>query len=80
MKPTCFVVFPQDLDLFPIPERRIILPVKMKIKYSTYVALTAGDTLEASTATLVTDMVQRNSESDLAAMHTADLVCVLCGR
>ncbi|CAM9823299.1 unnamed protein product, partial [Ectocarpus fasciculatus] len=63
----------KDLDLFPIPERRIILPVKMKIKYSTYVALTAGDTLEASTATLVTDMVQRNSESDLAAMHTADL-------
>ncbi|CAM9288314.1 unnamed protein product, partial [Ectocarpus sp. 8 AP-2014] len=63
----------KDLDLFPIPERRIILPVKMKMKYSTYVALTAGDTLEASTATLVTDMVQRNSESDLAAMHTADV-------
>ncbi|CAB1109754.1 unnamed protein product [Ectocarpus sp. CCAP 1310/34] len=63
----------KDLDLFPIPERRIILPVKMKIKYSTYVALTAGDTLEATTATLVTDMMQRNSESDLAAMHSVDL-------
>lgn len=58
----------QDLDLFPIPERRIILPVNMKINYSTYVSLTAEDTVEASADALVPSMIKTNSNTDLAAM------------
>lgn len=68
----------QDLDLFPIPERRIILPVNMKINYSTYVTLRVEDTLEASADSLVPEMMRINSGTDLAAMHVADQVCCCC--
>ena len=79
----------QDLDLFPIPERRIILPVNMKVNYSTYVTLRVEDTKEASADSLVPEMMKVNSATDLAAMHVADQVrccccccccCSLCNR
>lgn len=66
----------QDLDLFHIPERRIVLPVNMKINYSTYVTLRVEDTPEASTDTLVPDMVKVNSATDLAAVYAAAQVGV----
>ena len=67
----------QDLDLFPIPERRIILPVNMKVNYSTHVTLRVEDTEEASADSLVPEMMKVNSGTDLAAMHVADEVCFL---
>ncbi|CAM9494605.1 unnamed protein product, partial [Hapterophycus canaliculatus] len=62
----------KDLGLFPITERRIVLPVNMKIKYSTYVTLRVEDTLEASTDNLVLDMIKDNGATNLAVLDVAD--------
>lgn len=64
--------------MFPIPERRIILPVNMKVNYSTFVTLRVEDTKEASADKLVPEMMRTNSGTDLAAMHVADQVCGCC--
>lgn len=68
----------QDLDLFPVPERRIVLPVDMKVNYSTYVTLRVEDTLEASADSLVPEMMRVNSGTDLAAMPVGAQVCCCC--
>lgn len=65
----------QDLGLFPITARRIVLPVNMKMKYSTYVTLRVEDTLEASTENLVPDMMRINSATDLRGLDVTDQVC-----
>lgn len=50
----------QDLGLFPIHERRIILPVNMRLSYETEVGLRMEDAPEAQTNTLVDDMIRHN--------------------
>lgn len=51
----------QDLDLYPIPERQIILPVNMRLDYSTSVTFRSDDAPEAETKNLVGDMVRLNT-------------------
>lgn len=64
----------QDVGLFAISERRIVLPVNMKINYSTCVTLRTDETQEASADALVPNMVMVNSATELAALHVRDQV------
>lgn len=55
-----FTVGGQELDMFPIVERQIVLPVNMKLNYSTSVTI-QGDAPEAETSSFISDVVKLNS-------------------